>query len=456
MKSKRLKQIISMTLCAVIISGFGGFNVKANASELKGVDLIYSNAYKATMKAQEDKTQKSINEARLAVDKLKAVLPNSNAIPIWSSLTDKIQHPKLVKIVNSISKAQENKTQKSINEARDTIEDELPSKWKNSYSSALDVVQQFKIDEVVKAVEKAKTTKDAKDIAIASDLITEIKTSNKDFISNFGKTMETKLSESTTPEVIPETKVVFKDKTLEKVVRKIINKPEGEISTEDVSKIITLNAENKGIKDLSGLEQFKNLEILNLDNYYANTVTTGIENEITDIMPLKGLPKLRILQARENKIKDISSLQDLPSITKLDLSSNQIIDVSPLDGLTKLTYLDIRSNKITDISVLEGMSNLTILCVGSNPLEDLSTIYNLTKIEKLYINRLNNVIDFEFLLNYKKIEALDVSSVNLTRKQINTLKQLKTLKSLTVGDGLEDVSALIKELQQALPRCIID
>ncbi|MBU3205197.1 hypothetical protein [Clostridium algidicarnis] len=193
MQSKRLKQIISITLCTAIISGFGGFNVKANASELKGVDLIYSSAYKATMKAQEDKTQKSINEARLAVDKLKAVLPNSNAIPTWSSLTDKIQHPKLVKMVNSIGKAQKDKTQKSINDARNTIEEELPSKWKNSYSSALDVVQQFKIDEVVKAVEKAKTTKDTKDVAIASDLITEIKTSNKAFISNFGKTMETKL-----------------------------------------------------------------------------------------------------------------------------------------------------------------------------------------------------------------------------------------------------------------------
>ncbi|MBU3194935.1 hypothetical protein [Clostridium algidicarnis] len=211
MKSKRLKQIISMALCAIIISGFGGFKViKTNASELTNIDLVYSNAYKATMKAQEDNTQKSINDARLAIDELKAILPNSNAIPTWSSLTDKIQHPKLVKIVNSISKAQKDQTQKSINEARDTIEDELPLKWKNSYSSALDVVQQFKINQVVKAIDKAKITKDIEDIDIAWIFITEIKTSNKAPIYNWGKSIEDSFYEALISGVNPTTPPVTK------------------------------------------------------------------------------------------------------------------------------------------------------------------------------------------------------------------------------------------------------
>lgn len=81
-----------------------------------------------------------------------------NAACTWSSLVDEVQHPKLVKIVTAITKAQEkgdDVEQADINEAFATIEPELPEDWRSSYTSAIDLVQQKLIDKATNATEDA-------------------------------------------------------------------------------------------------------------------------------------------------------------------------------------------------------------------------------------------------------------------------------------------------------------
>lgn len=91
-----------------------------------------------------------------------------------------------------------------------------------------------------------------------------------------------------TPE--PEKTVVFSDPLLEEMVRAAMNKPEGDITLAEAEAVTELKlgvdwqqepAPNTQIKDISGLENFNNLE--NLELHFHG---------ITDISPLAGLTRV--------------------------------------------------------------------------------------------------------------------------------------------------------------------
>ena len=163
-----------------------------------------------------------------------------------------------------------------------------------------------------------------------------------------------------TEEPIEETEVIFLDSNLAAAIRAAINKPNGTIYTTDLEGLKKLDAPEKGIKDIAGLEYCSNLEYLNLGG-----------NRITDVSPLSGLTNMEILSLARNQITDVSPLSGLTKLTQLGLSCNPITDVSPLSGLTNLVWLDLGTNPITDVSPLSGLTKTTIargqpdsLCTG--------------------------------------------------------------------------------------------
>ena len=102
------------------------------------------------------------------------------------------------------------------------------------------------------------------------------------------------------------------------------------------------------IFDISGIEEFKNLEQLYLDN-----------NNITDISPLKNLTKLYNLWLGKNNISDISALSNLHELVTLSLYGNHIIDIQPLLGLKKITALSLYNQTLSQ-SIYEKTSKLNI------------------------------------------------------------------------------------------------
>lgn len=163
------------------------------------IDALYKNAYDAMRKAQETQTQTDINAAMELIRELRHIGDERkdenliNAACTWSSLVDEVQHPKLVKIVTAITKAQESGRQADINEAFATIEPELPAVWRSSYTSAIDLVQQKLQDELVKAVEKAEADKTEESIKDARELVNEVLTANNEAIVEWAKIFEAKL-----------------------------------------------------------------------------------------------------------------------------------------------------------------------------------------------------------------------------------------------------------------------
>lgn len=163
------------------------------------IDALYKNAYDAMRKAQETKTQTDINAAMKLIWELRHIGDERkdenliNAACTWSSLVDEVQHPKLVKIVTAITKAQESGRQADINEAFATIEPELPAVWRSSYTSAIDLVQQKLQDELVKAVEKAEADKTEESIKDARELVNEVLTADSEAMVEWAKIFEAKL-----------------------------------------------------------------------------------------------------------------------------------------------------------------------------------------------------------------------------------------------------------------------
>src|SRR5579864_8097761 len=81
------------------------------------------------------------------------------------------------------------------------------------------------------------------------------------------------------------------DKNLEAVLRAVLQEPKKEFTDELYNRVYVLDAVNKGIKDLTGLEKCKNLASLRLT-----------KNQITDVKPLAGLTNLQSLDLAENHI----------------------------------------------------------------------------------------------------------------------------------------------------------
>ena len=177
----------------------------------------------------------------------------------------------------------------------------------------------------------------------------------------------------------------------------------------DMLTLISLNADFKGIENLTGLEYATNLQSLSLRG-----------NDIEDITPLSGLIYLY----------------------HLDLSRNHISDISALSNLTNLTYLNIHWNQITDISAVSGLTALETLIVRFNhDLTDISPVSNLTGLKKLDI-QITKVSDISSLIGLIHIEHLD-----MTRSKVNDLSTLSNktnLKNLyLLGDDVRDLSPLL-------------
>ena len=159
-----------------------------------------------------------------------------------------------------------------------------------------------------------------------------------------------------TPTVPAATIVTFPDKNLEAAIRDALGKPPGEeIRAGELAELTELDATERHIADLTGIEHLSNLTVLGLSS-----------NQISDISPLASLSNLSTLDLFNNRISDISPLASLSNLTVLGLGENQITDISPLVENRGLGEGD---------GVWLGNNNLD-LSEGSEDLENIRALEN--------------------------------------------------------------------------------
>ena len=229
--------------------------------------------------------------------------------------------------------------------------------------------------------------------------------------------------------------VVFADSAFEAKVRKMMNKPDGDILAGECAALKDLYIANSDYpKDQwdSIPEEVKVHSLADLE-YFPNVgrIEMG-QNAVSDLSPLAACTQLTYLDAPMNKITDISALAGLTNLVYAVFWENQISDISAVASLTKLETFSVFSNQVSDISALAGLKNLTILELRDNPIADFSPV------AAIY----DQISEKDFNLDAPVDEAVIFTDPVL---------ELMVRKSLNIpeGDITRDMAGQVQELDLA-------
>jgi internalin A len=238
--------------------------------------------------------------------------------------------------------------------------------------------------------------------------------------------------------------------------------------------VTSVQAREKDIADLSGIEYLVNLVELNV---FGNSLVdlsplAGLANlaeldvggnQIVDLSPMANLATLTELSVDRNpSLTDLSPVADLTALTWLDASLIDIESLTPLAGLTALEHLNLQmtgisdisdlatltslrrllipNNEITSLAVVAGMTQLTDLAAFANQITDLTPLAGLTQLEVLRLSG-NPISDFSALSNLVNLQVLNVAGTGFNN--FSLLSGMTMLEELFIyGNELTDATPL--------------
>ncbi len=235
--------------------------------------------------------------------------------------------------------------------------------------------------------------------------------------------------------------VTIADANLRAVIADSLGKAIGvPITRAEMATLTVIEAGNKGIHNLIGLEHATSLQRLSLGRVRVNGEWVN-NNDISDLSPLSRLTNLEYLDLTSNSISGLSPLSRLTNLTGLHLGgNNSISDISSLSGLTNLISLNLWDNSISNISALSRLTNLTLLGLSNNSISNISALSNLTNLESLYLWD-NSISDISTLSRLTNLTLLTIGNNSISG--LSPLSRLTNLESLYLWDNsISDISAL--------------
>lgn len=378
--NKKLKKTLAMTMAATMTSGLTIPIVKAEPVD---ANTLYKTAYEAVKKAQDKKTQETINEARKAITALEDT-DASWAIGEFSKQTDVIQqglfeefmsilYDKLEQRVESLSVAQINRARELVL-SFDTYEGNKA--YTPTWSTAVDFYQNAKIKTADTAVTAAINSKLQADIEKAKELLTELKGINSEDVKKWVNIKEGELGGISTELSISSIKVTG-TKQIQVTFSTSVNK-------NNVIFGITRDGLTVGTSSVTWNENNTVATIQLKDSVYAGqyTVTTS---------GVKDSPIAKVITAEDEKVSKISILsnqvplvdndgdgksddlnvfykvynqygEDITKVTEVTANSNgtsTVVDVTK--GIVKITgNYDANKNKTASITIINAKTATTI------------------------------------------------------------------------------------------------
>jgi hypothetical protein len=254
--------------------------------------------------------------------------------------------------------------------------------------------------------------------------------------------------------------VIFADPAIEDALRKVINKPDGQIFTSDLWNIEELifdedAADYQTLGDLRHCPRLHTLKLKGLHNPCDISVLPSLEGLAVlsldsmgvDSIMLEGLAScvgLRRLYLPNNGVGPVSHLSALAGLTVLDLSSNSVLDLTPLSGLGALQYLGLSQNAVEDLGPLGPLENLRTLLLDRNRIVSLQGLQGLTRLETLNVSfnpRLTSLAEVSGMTNLTVLSAS-----NCQIGELPNLSRLTALRELSLASngitGLEGLRGL--------------
>ncbi|MEH7491429.1 leucine-rich repeat domain-containing protein [Neobacillus niacini] len=220
---------------------------------------------------------------------------------------------------------------------------------------------------------------------------------------------------------VPEGEVIhFKERALEEAVRDSLHIYSRDLFESDMAILTSLDASDRGIEELDGLELADSLEELLLDY-----------NSVRNLEPIAGLANLAHLSLGHNKLSDISSLASLSNLQTLMLDGNEIVDISILSQLSKLTILSMQGNRVKDIGALADL-NIEFLNIGFNEIDNISSLLELKNLQ--YVLIMNNPVDLTVGSETRSvIQTLKDNGVMVTYEYLDIEVNELTENSITIS-----------------------
>ena len=207
------------------------------------------------------------------------------------------------------------------------------------------------------------------------------------------------------------------------------------ITTHTIADLSELEIRDKGIKDLTGIENAQNLMKLLL-----------YHNDISDISPLSNLTQLHWLYIGPNNISDFTQLSRLVHLRLLDISGNAITEIPPLKDLIHLDFLNLSGNRISAISPLTAYRKLEKLFLSNNSISDISSLSEITKLKVLHLSG-NTISDVSPLTKLTQLENLHLSSNQIS--DVSPLTGLINLRELYLqGNPIKNRKPLLELLRK--------
>ena len=228
-------------------------------------------------------------------------------------------------------------------------------------------------------------------------------------------------------EVFRDMPVEFRDVELLAAIRNKLNKPAGPLYRSELAALTELEANDRLIQDLSGIEYCSNLRSLSLAN-----------NHIRDISPLAGLTALQRLELGYNQVAVLSPLAELQELSWLSLNNNRVSDISTLRNLTALRWLSLAGNEISSIDSLESLQNLRTLNLSANRISSLRALSEIKGLMTLHVWN-NEISDLSPLSGMLSLTTINAWSNNISN--ISPLSGLRDLSWLVIGDNSLDLSS---------------
>jgi hypothetical protein len=193
------------------------------------------------------------------------------------------------------------------------------------------------------------------------------------------------------------------------------------LSQASTQTFLLISIEKDEHADLTGIEQYKNLEKLMI---YLN------ETSDVDFSPLKSLPKLENIDILGRTLTKLPDLSGIPSLTVLFLNYTSLTSLNGLEKIPQLEFLIIND--------------------GFKPITDTSALRYLKKLKKLYIYSGSYTINFNDLKDLSELEEiyladceeLDLSGIG----QLSKLKKLELMTNVSEKTGKRGVIKNIEEI----------
>jgi internalin A len=194
----------------------------------------------------------------------------------------------------------------------------------------------------------------------------------------------------------------------------------------------TLNCRGKSISDISCIQYFKKISILEINS-----------NNITTIPPLKNFINLQKLSCDTNSLTSLPDLSNLTTLQGLSCKKNNLTSLPSLNGLTNFIYLGCSLNNLTSLPSLTSLTGLTTLDCAENQLTQLPDLSALINLEDFYCGR-NNLTVIPSVSNLTKLQYFYCGNNLLT--SIPTLSSCTLLKFINISSNnivqLPDLSFL--------------